>query len=209
MKPLEPFREPADRRRQPESRPPDQRRPARRRRAAMWLNNTPHKKTEAEDVRAGTTVDQMIAEKIGQDTTFPSLELATEDLTTPDRRLRQRLQLHLHQHALLVDADDAAADGDQSAGRVRADVRRSGQQGAAAGAHQRGQEHPRFDRATKNRACGASSARAIAPRITEYLDNVREIERRIQTAEKQADVVAGRSRTRPPASPTRTKSTSA
>ena len=50
--------------------------------SASWLNGVSAKKTEAEDVRAGVTVDQMIARKIGQDTTFPSLELATEDLTT-------------------------------------------------------------------------------------------------------------------------------
>jgi len=39
------------------------------------------KKTEGEDVRAGTTVDQMAAQQIGQDTVFPSLEVATEDTT--------------------------------------------------------------------------------------------------------------------------------
>ncbi len=48
---------------------------------ATWLNGTHAKKTEGEDVRAGTTIDQMIAQKIGQTTRFPSLELATEDMT--------------------------------------------------------------------------------------------------------------------------------
>jgi hypothetical protein len=48
---------------------------------ATWLNGTHAKKTEGEDVRAGTTIDQMIAQKIGQSTRFPSLELATEDMT--------------------------------------------------------------------------------------------------------------------------------
>ena len=48
---------------------------------ATWLNGTHAKKTEGEDVRAGTTIDQMAAAKIGQTTRFPSIELATEDMT--------------------------------------------------------------------------------------------------------------------------------
>ena len=49
---------------------------------ATWLNGTHAKKTEGEDVRAGTTIDQMAAAKIGQETRFPSLEIATEDMTS-------------------------------------------------------------------------------------------------------------------------------
>ena len=49
--------------------------------AAGWLTSVYAKKTEAEDVLAGTTIDQIIAREIGQDTPFPSLELATEDFT--------------------------------------------------------------------------------------------------------------------------------
>ena len=48
---------------------------------ATWLNGTHAKKTEGEDVRAGTTIDQMAAAKIGQDTRFPSIEIGTEDMT--------------------------------------------------------------------------------------------------------------------------------
>src|SRR5690606_23139345 len=39
------------------------------------------KRTVAEDVRAGTTIDQLIADRIGQGTVFKSLEVATEDFT--------------------------------------------------------------------------------------------------------------------------------
>jgi hypothetical protein len=49
--------------------------------AAGWLTSVYAKKTEAEDVLAGTTIDQMIANAIGNETAFPSLELATEDFT--------------------------------------------------------------------------------------------------------------------------------
>jgi hypothetical protein len=49
--------------------------------AAGWLTGVYAKKTEAEDVLAGPTIDQLIAKQIGQATVFPSLELATEDFT--------------------------------------------------------------------------------------------------------------------------------
>jgi len=48
---------------------------------AAWLSGSIPKRTIAEDVHAGTTIDQILAKKIGRDTVFPSLELATEDFT--------------------------------------------------------------------------------------------------------------------------------
>jgi hypothetical protein len=49
--------------------------------AAGWLTGVYAKKTEAEDVLAGPTIDQLIARQIGRETGFPSLEFATEDFT--------------------------------------------------------------------------------------------------------------------------------
>jgi Protein of unknown function (DUF1552) len=49
--------------------------------AAGWLTGVYAKKTEAEDVLAGTTIDQIVARRIGNDTPFRSLEYATEDFT--------------------------------------------------------------------------------------------------------------------------------
>src|SRR5580765_6946059 len=49
--------------------------------AAGFLTGVWPKRTEAEDVLANTTIDQIVAKQIGQDTPFPSLELATEDFT--------------------------------------------------------------------------------------------------------------------------------
>jgi hypothetical protein len=49
--------------------------------SACWLTGVPPKRTDGPDFRAGTSVDQVIASEVGQDTTFPSLELATEDFT--------------------------------------------------------------------------------------------------------------------------------
>ena len=48
---------------------------------AAWLSGSVPFRTIAENVRAGTTIDQVIAAKIGQDTPLPSLELAKEDFT--------------------------------------------------------------------------------------------------------------------------------
>ena len=49
--------------------------------AAGFLTGVWPKRTEAEDVFANTTIDQVVAQHIGQETPFPSIELATEDFT--------------------------------------------------------------------------------------------------------------------------------
>ena len=46
-----------------------------------YLTGSAPKRTEAEDFVAGTSLDQIIAGKIGGDTVFPSLEIGTEDFT--------------------------------------------------------------------------------------------------------------------------------
>jgi Protein of unknown function (DUF1552) len=48
---------------------------------AAWLSGVIPKRTIAEDVHNGVTIDQVIAREIGKDTVYPSLELATEDFT--------------------------------------------------------------------------------------------------------------------------------
>src|SRR3954462_1474669 len=49
--------------------------------AAGFLTGVWPKRTEAEDVYCNTSIDQVVAQQIGQETPFPSLELATEDFT--------------------------------------------------------------------------------------------------------------------------------
>src|SRR5215831_3481701 len=46
-----------------------------------YLTGVWPKRTEAEDVLANTTIDQVVAKHIGQETPLPSLEVATEDFT--------------------------------------------------------------------------------------------------------------------------------
>jgi hypothetical protein len=48
--------------------------------SAAWLSGAIAKRTEGQDFRLGRTVDQVIAKKIGGDTPFPSIEIATENL---------------------------------------------------------------------------------------------------------------------------------
>jgi hypothetical protein len=49
--------------------------------SATWLNGAQTKDTAGEDVQAATTIDQIIAKKIGQDTPIPTLELGIEDVS--------------------------------------------------------------------------------------------------------------------------------
>jgi hypothetical protein len=48
---------------------------------ASWLSGTIPKRTVAEDVHAGKTIDQIIADQIGGDTVFKSLEVSIEDFS--------------------------------------------------------------------------------------------------------------------------------
>lgn len=48
--------------------------------AAAFLSAARAKRTAGADVYLGTTIDQVFAKKIGQDTALPSLELGIEDV---------------------------------------------------------------------------------------------------------------------------------
>ncbi len=48
-------------------------------RSAAVFSGMPPKKTVSEDIYLGTTIDQMIAQKYGQDTPLPSIQLGIED----------------------------------------------------------------------------------------------------------------------------------
>jgi len=49
--------------------------------ACGWLSGAVPKHTEAEDYEIGTTIDQVLARHLGQGSPFPSIEFATEDFT--------------------------------------------------------------------------------------------------------------------------------
>ena len=150
---------------------------------SMWLNGV--RPAHGTEIRSGTTADQLIAAHISQDTTYPSLELATEDHsaelgscggdyacaymntiswrnpTTPNpMELNPRVVFER-----LFGGDGATAE--ERLARLKDNM--SLLDGITASAKTLAQGLDPRDRA----------------RLTDYLDNVREIERRIAQAEKK------------------------
>ena len=99
------------------------------------------------------------------------------------RRLLARLQLRLSEHGVVEHAVHAAADGHQPARGVRADVRAGGEPGAARGAASATSAACSIRSRPRRGSCSAAWASRDRQRVAEYLDNLREIERRIQRAE--------------------------
>lgn len=152
---------------------------------AAWLSGSVPKRTIAEDVHAGVTVDQLIARKIGQDTVFPSLELATEDFTgyiggcdtqyacaymntlswrTPTEPLPMEINPRIVFERLF--------------GRPGTTAQRQAQMRTDSSILDSVKE----DVADLESGLGSRDK----TRLNDYLENVREIEQRIQRAEKQA-----------------------
>jgi hypothetical protein len=148
-----------------------------------WLSGVHAKRTEGADLRAGTTADQIAASEIGQFTRLPSLELALEGYDvvgncdvgyscaymntiswqTPTRPLPMETNPRLVFERLF-------GDGDSTTERLaRQEEDRSILDSVI-------HEVARF-----RNALGSQDQ----ARVTEYLDAVREIERRIQRAEEQ------------------------
>jgi hypothetical protein len=151
---------------------------------ASWLNGVHPKRTEGAGVQAGTTADQIAAAELGKFTPLPSLELALESQerslgscdngyacayfnTFSWRTPTSPMPMEIHPRVVF---DRLFGDGG-SAGQRVAQARRersildSVQQEAA----------------RLQRALGAGDRTKVA----EYLDAVREVEQRIQRAERQ------------------------
>jgi hypothetical protein len=150
--------------------------------SAGWLSGVLAKATEAEDVQLGVTVDQIIANRIGQDTLYPSLELATEDFSgfiggcTPGysclymntvswATATRPLPMETNPRVAFERLFGSSGTPEQRAARVRT------QQSIL--------DSIREDLSDLQRSLGP----ADRVRVGEFLDNVREIERRIQRAE--------------------------
>src|SRR5689334_7643024 len=152
---------------------------------AVFLNGVHPKRTDGADIRAGETIDQMAAKKIGQDTLLPSLELAIEDYsglvgscdvgfsctymnTISWRTPTAPMPMEINPRVVFdrMFGDGATAD----ERRRRIDTQRS-----------------ILDAVTDQvrRLQGGLGAND-RNRVTDYLDSVREIERRIALSEKQA-----------------------
>jgi hypothetical protein len=152
--------------------------------AAGFLTGVWPKRTEAEDVLANTSIDQVVAQRIGQDTPLPSIELATEDFTgyvggcSPgfSCAYMNTISWSSPTTPLPMETNPRAAferifgEAGTSAERLaRVQKQRSILDSIS-------EEANELQRGLGTRDRG---------RLTDYLDNVREIERRIQRAESQ------------------------
>lgn len=152
---------------------------------AVFLNGVHPKRTDGADIQAGTTIDQMAAEKIGQDTLLPSLELAIEDYsglvgscdvgfsctymnTISWRTPTSPMPMEINPRVVF---DRMFGDGATAKERMQRIETQRSILDAVNGQVRRLQG----DLGAKDRN-----------RVAEYLDAVREIERRIQISERQA-----------------------
>jgi hypothetical protein len=152
---------------------------------AAWLSGTVPKRTIAEDVHNGVTIDQVIAKQIGQDTVFPSLELATEDFTGYIGGCDTQYAC-AYMNTLSWASPTAPLPME-----INPRVTFERMFGRAGTASQR-LAHMQRDRSILDSVKDdvKDLQGGLGPRdrsrLTDYLENVREIEQRIQKAEKQA-----------------------
>lgn len=154
--------------------------------AGSWLTGVAPKRTDGPDFRAGTTIDQIVAQHLGRDTTFPSLEVATEDFTglvgacdpgyscnymntlvwqTPTTPL----PMEINPRVVFERMFGGGATREERLERIKTD--------------ESVLDLVKADLADLGGGLGAGDR----GRLDEYLTHVREVERRIQQAERQAD----------------------
>ena len=158
-------------------------RPCTRVSPATWLSGVRPKPTQGVDAFAGVTADQIAAQKIGQDTLLPSLELATEDHSgligscdrgysctymntiswrTPTTPMPMEINPRKVFERMFGEGGTPATSARAASGRPAASSTRSCSEADG----------------LQNDAGRATTAATLA----EYLDTVREIERRIERA---------------------------
>ena len=165
--------------------------------AAAYLCAAKPKKTTGADITAGTTIDQIIAERIGQDTLLPSLQLAVEDpgassscgegyscaytnsisWSAPNKPLPMELNPQVVFERLFGDGSDS----EERSARRR-------QRGSILDVVRESLSRIRSDVGSNDRA-----------RLDQYSEDIREIERRLEIAAKASTVAP--SMTLPPGVP--------
>ena len=155
---------------------------------ATWLTGVHPKKTEGIDVRAGTTVDQFVAAEFGRHTRLPSLEISLE---SPERVGNCEVGYSCQYLYTISWRTPTTPLPMENNPRVVFE-RLFGEGGTAAErlAESRRDrsilDWVRGDVADLRRELGA----ADRLRVSEYLDGVREVERRIQMGERDGDTPA-------------------
>jgi hypothetical protein len=153
--------------------------------SGCWLTGVRPKRTDGPDFRIGQSIDQVIAKQIGQDTTFPSIEVATEDFsglqgacdpgyscaymnTLNWQSPTSPLPMEINPRVVFERLFGGGSTTEERVARMRTD--RSILDFVVS------------DIKDLSKGLGARDR----VRLDEYVDNVREIERRIQRAEVQA-----------------------
>jgi hypothetical protein len=152
--------------------------------ASGWLSGAVPKRTEGQDYRVGTTIDQVLAARMGGDSPFPSIEFATEDFTgyvggcVPGYSCAYQNTIAWSSPTTPLPMEinpRTAFERLFGGGGTESDRRRM-----------RAEDRSLLDEiAVEARALQARLGAGDRARVGEYLDNVREIERRIQRTEAQ------------------------
>jgi Protein of unknown function (DUF1552) len=154
--------------------------------SATWLTGVRVKKTEGPDIRAGVSLDQIAAQQLGQETQLASLELALDSVevlgacdagyscayanTIAWRTPTTPLPMENNPRAVFERLFGASDSTDAATRQARLEQDRSILDFVTA------------EVAALQRALGRSDR----GKLTEYLEAVRDVERRIQTAERQS-----------------------
>ena len=152
--------------------------------SATWLNGIHPKRTEGADVRAGTTADQIAARALGADTPLPSLEISLENSFVVGNCDNGYSCVYTNTIAWRSPTTPLPMEHNP---RVVFE-RLFGEGGTAAERQARlGEDRSILDAVREDMH---RLQRDLGPgdrtRVTQYLDAVREIERRIQQAERQS-----------------------
>ena len=141
------------------------------------------RQTQGSDVLVGTSLDQLYAQSFGQDTAIP-VDAAVHRERRSGRRLLLRLLVRLHRLDQLGGARPSRCRWCATRAPCSTCCSASAPRRRAPRAPRRGQEHPRLDlgdAVAPEQELGA----ADRARLADYLEDVREIERRIQRVEAQ------------------------
>jgi hypothetical protein len=152
---------------------------------ACWLTGATAKKTQGADIRVGASIDQIIARQIGQDTVYPSLELATEDFSDTVGSCEIGFSC-AYMNTISWSSPTTPVPMELNP-RVVFERLFGG-----TGTPEQRVANMQWNRSILDDIRGQAQRlqRVLGPqdrtRLSEYLENIREIERRIQRAEQQA-----------------------
>jgi uncharacterized protein DUF1552 len=152
---------------------------------ATWLTGVHPKKTQGADILAGISVDQIAAKEIGKETAFPSLELGLEDT-----RLVGGCDSGYscaYSNTLCWSSPTTPVPNEINPRAVFERLFGDGETtDPVARAAQARQDRSILDFVREDAArLGLNLGTGDRRKLTEYLDSIREIERRIQKAEEQ------------------------